>query len=1228
VRVQTTLLGLAIALILALVAALVGPHFVDWSRYRADFETEASRLMGAPVRISGPIEARLLPVPSLALHSVELSAGETAFSARALRFELALGPFMRGKWRVSELTVSEPRVRIGLDSAGRLQAPAVGAGIDPDRLAIDRLAIERGRAVLADDSSNSALILDSFSFEGELRSLAGPIRGEGSFISADGPYRFRIASGRRSEDGVKLRLSLEAVDRPLIAEADGVLRIDDASPRYEGALTLARPAGAALSGGRTLAREPWRLTTQVKADPRRALAEQIEFQYGPDDRPFRLSGKADLALGASPHFAALLAGRQIDLDRLIGVPEAGGRSPAAALLASVRTLFEGARAPMRGKLELDVDALTIGGAALQSVRGTVGVDSDQWDIEALEFRAPGLTQVRLSGRLESSGKGLEFAGPASIESNDPRALWSFIEGEGDTLRGPVAPLRASGDLVIGDQGIIIDRLQAEIDHKPIEGRIAYAPAGPSGPARLDAALRADEIDLDSAIAVANGAFAGTKLERPRNVALALAIGKVSYADVQASRVEAKLKLDASGATLERFSVADLRGASIKATGLIDTSSPSPHGAASLALNAARAEGLIALAGRFAPHAADEIKRYGGQLGPAELRARLEVGPAKAEPASSGRAGPATQARLAIDGRLGAVRLNLMASGTGDPAALASAKVKIDGSIEADDGKVLAALVGIDRLAAIDPRPAAISLAGSGPLDGDIAFELRLAAGGLWASGAGTARHEKGELRGLANLSLTATDAQMLIDATAPAALPLAVESRLTFAGRAVAFEDIKGRIAGSAVEGRLGLRLASPLAIDGRIQATDIDAAQAIAALIGVPRRTAAREQASGWSAEPFGRPLFDDVKGSISFEAGRAALLPGLAAHDLKGRASFDGSSFALDELTGSLAGGALTAGAAFRLTPGGLSARARLDLSKGDLAQITFGRSKPPASGGVSFSVEIEGSGLSPAALVGALQGNGTLTVEGAQMAGLDPKAIDAAIQAADRGLALDRLPAYLGPALDSGRMTIPSAATTVAILDGRVRLVPVVVSVDGAEVALSGTFNLADNDLDARFTLSGAAREEMKGRRPEISVTLNGPLSAPKREIDTAVLVSFVALRAVERESKRVEAAEREAKRREEAAAAAERAERERAERERARQRAEPDRIERSRGEGAGAGQGRTGPAVSERAPELPPAIEIKPQSVKPAAASPTAKPAQAPAPQPPPHRSFWEGLFGRP
>src|SRR3979411_1081642 len=50
--VQTTLLGLAIAFIIALVAALIGPYFIDWNQFRPQFEAEARRVIGAPARVA------------------------------------------------------------------------------------------------------------------------------------------------------------------------------------------------------------------------------------------------------------------------------------------------------------------------------------------------------------------------------------------------------------------------------------------------------------------------------------------------------------------------------------------------------------------------------------------------------------------------------------------------------------------------------------------------------------------------------------------------------------------------------------------------------------------------------------------------------------------------------------------------------------------------------------------------------------------------------------------------------------------------------------------------------------------------------------------------------------------------------------------------------------------------------------------------------------------------
>ena len=87
---QTTLLGIAIALILALLAALVGPHFVHWNDHRAFFEAEASRLVGIKVRVGGDIDAALLPFPSVTLRAIAIGpAGEASrLRARSLRIEL------------------------------------------------------------------------------------------------------------------------------------------------------------------------------------------------------------------------------------------------------------------------------------------------------------------------------------------------------------------------------------------------------------------------------------------------------------------------------------------------------------------------------------------------------------------------------------------------------------------------------------------------------------------------------------------------------------------------------------------------------------------------------------------------------------------------------------------------------------------------------------------------------------------------------------------------------------------------------------------------------------------------------------------------------------------------------------------------------------------------------------------------------------------------------------
>ena len=119
---QTTLLGLAIAFIVALIAALIGPYFIDWNQFRPQFEAEASRIIGTPVRVGGALDARLLPTPSLRLRSAVMGGANDLGKVRAdkLDVEFSLGSLMRGEVRATELTINGMSLDLGVDSKGRI----------------------------------------------------------------------------------------------------------------------------------------------------------------------------------------------------------------------------------------------------------------------------------------------------------------------------------------------------------------------------------------------------------------------------------------------------------------------------------------------------------------------------------------------------------------------------------------------------------------------------------------------------------------------------------------------------------------------------------------------------------------------------------------------------------------------------------------------------------------------------------------------------------------------------------------------------------------------------------------------------------------------------------------------------------------------------------------------------------------------------------------------------
>ena len=1122
---QTTLLGIATALILALVAALVGPHFLDWNRYRAEFEAQASRVTGLTVRIKGPIEARLLPTPALTLGRIEIARPGDAqpLRARSLGIEFKLTALMRGEWRASDFRLEGPEFAVGLDASGRLDWPAPAIGVDLDSIAIERLDIVDGRAIIADAASGARLILEKLEFRGELRSLLGPVKGEGSFVLAGQHYPYRIAAGRAGEAGVRVRLNIDPIDRPLIADADAVIMIERGVPRFEGTLQLARPVGRAPDG----IIEPWRITSRIRGDSAGAVLEQIEFQYGPDDRAIKLRGDANLAFGGKPQLVVELASTQIDLDRILALPEPTRKRPLLAV-KTFADLFGGAqRPPIPMRLGISVENVMLAGATLQRVSGEVVGDADNWNLDVLDFRAPGATQVGLSGRLNITARGVAFDGRAKVEARDPRALAAWLSDRADAQAITAGALRAEGDVKLGSDRIAIDGLTAEVDRMTMEGRLAYSWASGDRPPRIEAALTAPDIDLDRAYALAQGVLADTVFDWPREGALSLKVGRAALAGVDARGADVDVRFDRGGLEITRLAIGDFGGAALAVKGRIDTRTQIPRGTVTLDLDARTLDGVATLIEKFAPQAAAEFRRRAARFVPAKVQASLTVSAETRSPRS-----PNTAFR--VDGNAGAFKINLQ--GQTDVAAtdaftvetfsrLGAAKLNIAGRFEAGDGGALVELLGLSPLVAVDKRPGRLNLTASGSLNGDMTVDGQLAAGGLDLSSKGTVRLA-GSGGPSASVAIRVANANVRsprpIAAGRPLeTLPVALAANLTLAEGVVDLTDIAGKAAGTEIGGRFKIGLARPVTMDGDLDIAEINLPAVIAAATGTPPPSGT----AVWPAEPFERGLLGDVKGQLAVRSAHVALTPRLAAKNVRGVVRFDQSELAFEGIDGTFAGGRVAGEMSFQRGAEGVTAHGKLRFAGADLAELIRG-GPPPLSGRLTAAIELKGTGRSPVALIGALKGGGTFTLQDGRIQRLDPAAFEAVIRSVDQGLPIDtaRITDKTEQALAVGALTVALAEGEVAVANGQARLANTMVRAEGADLSLNGSVALTDDALDARLTLSGPARADAPaGARPEIGVTLKGPADSPKRMLEVGALSNWLALRAVEQQSKRIDALE---------------------------------------------------------------------------------------------------------
>jgi hypothetical protein len=363
-----------------------------------------------------------------------------------------------------------------------------------------------------------------------------------------------------------------------------------------------------------------------------------------------------------------------------------------------------------------------------------------------------------------------------------------------------------------------------------------------------------------------------------------------------------------------------------------------------------------------------------------------------------------------------------------------------------------------------------------------------------------------------------------------APLPVTLRGNAVLASSPMRLDDLSGQVGDAAVRGALTLDAQGRVA--GKLTASRLDVPAVLAAAIGAQRSSGQASSSQAWSPQAFAGMPVSEISGEIQIEAAQGALTPALPLGKMQGTLTFAPTAVSFTDVSAALAGGTLSGQAEFRATPAGMAVTGKVAVSNGDASKLMRNATQAPIAGRMSSQVEFEGAGSSPAALIGALRGTGTITLENAQIATLDPKAIDGAIRTAERGppVAPARIADMVTRMMEAGVMNVSWASAPIEISTGRARLGKLVMPAHANELAVGASLDLVEETLDARFTLFGqGAPVQGRAPRPEVSVALKGPISAPRRSVDVSVLVGWLTLQAVDREAKKLEAEEREAERR---------------------------------------------------------------------------------------------------
>ncbi|HEY9211905.1 MAG TPA: AsmA-like C-terminal region-containing protein, partial [Ancylobacter sp.] len=256
-----------------------------------------------------------------------------------------------------------------------------------------------------------------------------------------------------------------------------------------------------------------------------------------------------------------------------------------------------------------------------------------------------------------------------------------------------------------------------------------------------------------------------------------------------------------------------------------------------------------------------------------------------------------------------------------------------------------------------------------------------------------------------------------------------------------------------------------------------------------------------------------------------RTLDLPGGLALDgarLKMRIADGGA--AVEDISGSLADGRVAGRFDLRRRGDIAQFDGHLSLTDADAGKLLRAASvnRPGVQGRVTLSVDLNGGGRSPRALAAALTGQGTIVIDGLEISATDPYALQYAMQATANGMPPEqrRMMQLLDEGFSRGTLKLDRVETPLSVVNGVARSGSARLALGDQRFALSGSLDVGQMNFDATLDVEDVT-DAGSTAAPSASVLWRGPLARPERRLDITGLAAAINMRALERETRRLEA-----------------------------------------------------------------------------------------------------------